>query len=359
MGKILGMKNHMQSQAFLDRRCSNRLLSLWEAQKQKEILKSLPPSIKIPFEAACNSRCVFCNHEHEDKRLTSSSDSFSFRRYLILREPLDNASTIALGTFGEPFMHRGFIRILNFIQNNYEGAKIAFSSNGTLLNEELIRKINMIRKLYLNISVNAADARTYAKIAGVNAFHRVIRNIRLLDNIQKRNKGLTLMLSYVLIKQNIAGVPDFINLAASLNIREVSLTPLIITHARLNEYSLDDIAQKAHKILRRAASIARHYNIRLRCYNAGGGIEAPGVVSESRCYYPWREFNIKKNGDVFFCNSNIIAGNVFRQDISEIWNGKIYRIYRATVNTENILPICMACPVKDRNIFSFRKFIVN
>lgn len=291
-------------------------------------------------------------------RLLPASGNFNIRRYLIYQKPLNYTSTIALGTFGEPFMHQGFFRALDFIQNNYGGAKIGFSSNGTLLNKELAGKINMIKKLYLNISVNAADARTYAKITGVDAFHRVVKNIGILDNIQKKNKGLTLTLSYVLIKQNIAGVPDFINLAASLNIREVVLMPLIITHAHLNECSLDDDAEKAHKILRRAAGIARRRNIKLRCYNVDERMDGSGAAGDRRCYYPWKEFNIKANGDVFFCNSNIIAGNVFRQDINEIWNGKTYRIYRATVNTDNLLPICAACPVKNHNIFSFRKLTV-
>jgi len=344
-----------QLETFTKRQRDNYLLNLWEMQKQRQVLSSLPISIQLPFETACNANCIFC--AQRIKHESPVADKFDLRHYLIYRKPLHSALTIGFGMVGEPFMYPAFTNVLRFMQDNFRAAKISFSTNGILLNKKIASMLGAAKKLHLNISVNAADHLTYLKVMGVDAFSKVIANIRLVADVQRKNKGLTLSLSYVLMKQNIAGVPDFINLAAAFNIKEVDLFPLIITDSNLNKCSLkEDALGKTLKILRRAARIARHNNIKLSCLRLDKGTHSWNMFNKRlTCHFPWQDFKIRKNGNIYICcYSTIPAGNIFKQDMNEIWNGKVYRAYRMTVNTRRLLSNCAACPMKNLNAFSFR-----
>ena len=65
-----------------------------------------------------------------------------------------------------------------------------------------------------------------------------------------------------------------------------------------------------------------------------------------KCTMPWFETVILGNGDVVTCRdySDVVAGNIKEQKLSEIWNNDIYRKFRLLLKEKGgLLPVCARC----------------
>jgi MoaA/NifB/PqqE/SkfB family radical SAM enzyme len=63
-----------------------------------------------------------------------------------------------------------------------------------------------------------------------------------------------------------------------------------------------------------------------------------------KCSFPWLYAEINTRGDVSCCHTfyDLVCGNVYRQSLTEIWNGDRIKEIRAHVK-KTLFPICTAC----------------
>lgn len=346
-----------------------------------DILHSFPIDIALSTGDKCNLKCIFCI----DREPNEDYKNITFKQFLRLKPLLAFASHIQIQGSGEPLFNPDYEKIFEYITKQCEGAYVSFNTNGILLDEEWISKLISNENIYINISVNAASEETYHCIMGKNYFEEVIINIKSLiktrDNKEKVSPYVSI--SFVAMEQNIHEFPEFINLANDLGINRVILRDLIILRKEHEKYSLFNHYDKTTKALHQAFKNAKKRNILIdtswfpidRFLNNDFKVAEDSKFIEysylnccpytsslnacfsKKCYDPWTSLTVCTAGDVeICCYSDAIAGNIYEQSFSEIWNGGTYRYYRKKVNTPYIPYDCSRCVKKrfteiDRNLY--------
>lgn len=86
---------------------------------------------------------------------------------------------------GEPFLREDFLDILGYC--HAKGITTCVSTNGTVLDEPLVRKLKTMRSLYLQVSLDGATAGTNDAIRGKGTFDRIVHALKLLVAHDFRN----------------------------------------------------------------------------------------------------------------------------------------------------------------------------
>jgi len=336
----------------------NKRLNQKERSLQKEILESYPVNAILSTGMKCNNRCIFCT-DRSPKSL-HLYDNLSFEKLVELCEPLKYATTVGLYGWGEPLLNPDYERMFDYVVENFPGIEINISTNGILVNGKWIRKFVSGRRLSINVSLNAANAKTYQILAQNDQFNRIIENVKsLLALREKENKSSPeVVFSFVAIKENIMELPDFIRLAAKLGVNKVVVQDLILLNQSLKKHSLTSYAELAKSIFLVALKSAREVGIQLFPFvpvyflhtdsdSFGEDGELERKISGSYCIDPWIYLMISMEGDVTICcYSKEIMGNLLRERLADIWNGEKYRYFRSKVNSSDPPKDCKKCPRK-------------
>jgi radical SAM protein with 4Fe4S-binding SPASM domain len=112
-------------------------------------------------------------------------------------------------TGGEPFLKKELFPLLKYLEKSDHVSRVGILSNGTLLDNHIVSKLQTFSKLYyVQISLDGASPKTHDAIRGDGSFEKAIHGIRLL----KRNK-IKVRVMFTLHKKNMKEVPALIDLA--------------------------------------------------------------------------------------------------------------------------------------------------
>lgn len=130
---------------------------------------SVPPVyIEISPVGQCNHRCTFCAPEmlgYVERQLDADLLALRLQEMKLLRERDPDGlgiKSIQYAGEGEPTLHRDLVRI--FEATRQAGIDIGMLTNGTGLSEKLARGIIPLVNGYIQASINAGTAESYAKI---------------------------------------------------------------------------------------------------------------------------------------------------------------------------------------------------
>ena len=336
----------------------NDKLNQEERPAQKEVLESFPVNVISPTGTRCNNRCIFCT-DRSPETLSHYSD-FPFEKWVKLSEPLEYATSLGLYGWGEPLFNPDYEKMFDYVVENFAGIEINITTNGILMNGKWTEKFSSYDRLSINVSLNAANARTYKLLSGNDQFDRIIENIRRIKDLGgKRGKGSPeIVLSFVAIKENIVELPDFVRLASNLGIRRVVVQDLIILNEGLRAHSLTPYADFAKSIFLVALDLAKEKGILLipfvpvyflptdsDAFVEDGKLERKNTAGF--CHEPWTYLRISSEGEIKpCCFSDETMGNLYQEKLAEIWNGKKYRYLRKYVNSQELPEDCKRCPKK-------------
>jgi len=261
----------------------------------------------------------------------------------ILTKMAEDGVFIVYYTGGEPFVRRDFMEILKY--TSMLGLKIGISTNGLLLNDDVVRELAKLDVIKVQVSLDGASKETHEFIRGPNTFERTISNIEKLvkNNI---DTGIT----FVCHKGNVHELGDVIRLALRLQVKGVKISPLMPWgRARevLSEYVFPSFTDRV-RLITTVNSITKELGVNLRneLYIDVGEPEehenpygCPLVMG----------LTILPNGDVIPCeifaerlNDEVLLGNLINQDISDIWNSPKAKMFRDHACISN--KTCYLCP---------------
>lgn len=167
-------------------------------QALKRRSERLPLSVSIELTERCNLRCVHCyiNRPAGDAgALSHELDLASWERIL---DQVAQAGTLwLLYTGGDPLLRRDFQEL--FMAAKRRGFLVTLFTNGTLLDEELVRLWREYPPRRVEITLYGATEATYERVTRVpGSFARCLRGIDLLHRY-----GIPLELKAVLMRQNV------------------------------------------------------------------------------------------------------------------------------------------------------------
>ena len=349
----------------------NHARNMQEQYEQREVLRSKPLHVAVPTGNRCNLRCVFCTDRGPDDGYTD----LTFEQFLRFTDPIECASLVQLYGWGEPLVNPDYERMFDHVAERYAGTRIYISTNGVLLTDRWVDKIVSYGKCLVNVSLNAATRKTYARIAQADRFRRVIDNVgRLVRARAERGDGNPVQsLSFVAIRPNVHELARFVALCDKVGVRYAIVQDLSILEDRHRGLFVGDAEEEARASFLAAAEMARargvyldaftHYPVGYFAHDRGDyaqlnlprdclpvweqGDEVLFYPQPGECYEPYQTFLVSQNGAVTTCcRAREVMGNLLEQSFDEIWNGETYRAYRRTINSFRPPGACRSCPVK-------------
>ncbi len=134
-----------------------------------------PVNITLEITQRCNLRCVHCL---SDAGLASDSELSTKE----CRELVDHLAAIKVFQVniggGEPFIREDFLDLIDYCHE--KGIVTCVSTNGTLIDSRMARRLSRLKMLYLQVSLDGATAEVNDAIRGTGTYPMALKAISLL-----------------------------------------------------------------------------------------------------------------------------------------------------------------------------------
>lgn len=146
--------------------------------RKELIYKMLMAPVNVTWEVTrcCNLACRHCLSADATKW---AKEELNLNQCQQLIDELNQMKVFQVNFGGgEPFMREDFLEILEYTQER--GIIACVSTNGTLLDESLARKLKQMDSLYIQISLDGATRETNDSIRGKGTYDRILSGLELL-----------------------------------------------------------------------------------------------------------------------------------------------------------------------------------
>ncbi len=283
----------------------------------------------------CNFHCVMCDVPSRDRILRDRGLKELSTEQIkgVLRDFRDLGVSGVAFTGGEPFLRKDIFDLLKYSRKLRLYTHI--STNGSVFNEENVKKTLDTGIDSINISLDGASKETHDKIRNFpGAFDKAIGAIERIDRMRKdKNIPVRLKIVAVINKRNIDEIQDLLNLRSTLNADSIefipeeafstaemkSPTPADVDFLqKVRKYSklLLDLKSKGEKIENSSSHLALFPK-------AFGKEQIP-----FNCYAGYNSIAVDCFGEIYPCapwyNWDKGVGNIADQGLKEFWYSKGY-----------------------------------
>ncbi|MEI7751539.1 MAG: radical SAM protein [Candidatus Omnitrophota bacterium] len=313
-----------------------RDFGFWLSRKSGYPLVS-PDTLQISLTSRCNLRCKMCDvWENAEK-----TDELTLCE---IKPVMDQCSQWGIKEVnlcgGEPLLRDVCFDIIKHAKDL--GMRVILTTNGTLINENMAKRLIESKLDILTISVDGARAETHDKIRGqAGAFEKIISGIKHLNELGKSSDLVKVMI-LTLSNYNLDELEEYFALAKSLSIHSLYITPVVPNNVKLYERELragqdglwisGERLKKLDEVLGKLDSHQKkQYGLNypsfplLRKYFRNEVAEKEWV-----CFSGYRRFVLLPEGSIQMCGH--IIGNVrHTPSVKEIWHSKLAKQRRAEI----------------------------
>ncbi|HEY1598950.1 MAG TPA: radical SAM protein [Pirellulales bacterium] len=319
-----------------------------------------PVCLYLEVTNRCNLLCTTCPRTYEE--LEPPAD-LSWELFTRLVGQVPDLSRAVLHGVGEPMLVKSLPRMVGYLKAR--GVYVLFNTNGTVLNARNGRALIDAGLDELRVSLDASNRESFKTIRGADYFNRILRNVHVFRELQEREGIERPQVSLWLtgLKETIAELPAFVQVAADLGVKEIYLQRLVyfdraaVGYARPDQALFERVTRDEAIYLKEAETLARSLGI---AFNASGAASEPGLSLQkadddspwSLCRRPWSLMYITANGRALPCciapfamhgYENYTLGDATKQSLMEIWNGPAYRTFRGALLSNQPPATCANC----------------
>lgn len=277
----------------------------------------------LELTAACNASCPFCLRPSTDRRLRS--------QFLSLQEVKNVLNQVwSLGCFfveltgGEPLMHPHFRDIVDYARKL--GFAVAITTNGFLLDDDLINHLSQIGIYNLIISLHSVRDETYSRMFGVKRSVKPILNA--ISNIIA--KDIPVQVAFTATKLNIDEFTETRKFVKELGVGMVSLN---LVHERTDGSIPKSLMPTDEQI--KAVYLQNPEYLEMRTRKPSQALTC--VAGRSL-------LSIDFMGDVHPCTLfELPVGNIRKQSLKEIWETSPILQQIRSLKDEDFVQ-CIRCP---------------
>lgn len=320
-----------------------------------------PVCLYLEVTNRCNLLCETCPRTFE--ALEPPAD-MSYDLFLRIIDQMPDLERAVLHGVGEPMLVRELPRMIKTLKER--GVYVLFNTNGTLISVRQREWLVESGLDELRVSLDAADRVSFRKVRGRDFFGRIVRNVSLFVEHQKRVGAAKPIVSLWLtgMRETIAELGQFVALAAEMGVGEVYLQRLVFDEtgrglARPDQALFDRLRAEDEAAISAAEALAARLGIR---FDASGATE-PGLSLRrgeerapwSGCRRPWSLMYFTAHGRALPCciapfaardYASYTLGDATKETLGEIWNGAAYQEFRAgLLGSEPPLP-CRNCGLR-------------
>lgn len=325
---------------------------------------SLPKFLQIEPVGQCNLRCRMCPILFRKDGPPYGPPAFmELDAFRSLVDQFEGLEELHLQGLGEPMMHPGFFEMVRYAAG--KGIRVTTNTNLTLLNDRRAGECVSSGLFRIHVSIDGATAETYERIRVRSSFDKILRNMKLLIR-KKEEAGSRLPeihVVMVLMRQNLAELPDMVRLAANYGAGELFVQHLCndYTESGLPEQYLpmrDFVEQQTlvgadeqdiSTIFETSRALAQELRLQLRLPRLSLKVFPPGTPGSKRCDWPWRGAYVSYQGLAMPCcmvstPDRINLGNMKADGVQKVWDGGKYREFREQLDSEDDPPeVCKSC----------------
>ena len=344
---------------------ADRLRMLAGAGRLAEVTDVRPLKLEMDLLNKCNLRCPMCmmSHPSHYRRPLQQMSPALFER--LAAEIFRHVHALSFTLGAEPLLHPEFPRFLE-IASRYHIPQIYAVTNGILLTDVIARALVEHGMHVLAVSIDAACPETYRQIRIGGNWDRLMANLRGLQRIKRELGSQTprLELTFVLMRRNIAELPDLVELAAELGAYSVNAVHMVpFEGLDMASESCSLVKETTNEMLVRARARAEACGLLFGAPALFGAsaAEPPGAAGAARfglrvgqgarnaprCPFPWHFAAIDMLGDLVPCgwwHRQPGMGSLRSEPFLSIWNNERYRQLRAEHETGVLRETCRACP---------------
>jgi molybdenum cofactor biosynthesis enzyme MoaA len=275
---------------------------------------SFPSRIYLETVSTCNAQCVMCPHPlvRRDAMYLLETDVFQrcvdeIARHHEVRDvhPFNN---------NEPLTDRRLPKLIRYIRDRMPDVNVRIFTNGSLLTSDLAGALAESGLSAVTFSLHANTEATYHTVMKLKNFHRTCERIEFFHRlVGDRVKVKVIIVDLTLTREEAAqtkaywadrGIEAYVS-------RAVNWAGNLTDESCLPTYEFEDQPSPCHRVMDEMY------------------ISASGRAI--LCCADWRE--------------EVVFGTVHEQTLSAIWQGPLYRHYRAmhTARTIDSLMLCNIC----------------
>lgn len=347
-----------KSDVFLANKIENKIEFLSGATQ----LRSKPLKIEIALLDQCNLRCTMCLQTTFGKYEITEQQFHEIRALLPYLEIINwIGGEVFLSEYFEPL----FDEAVRYPQITHH-----LITNGLRIDDRWAEKLARSRTSLL-VSIDGFTKPTYERIRRGARFENLVASLGRLQKAFAAHPEVDvherLAINAVLMRDNLDEIEQIVPFAHRFGFGAVKISSIVPfepeseylrqnveTDPQLSAKFMDSIAPR---ILKEAAEKGIHVRHLPVCTRPGSApvekSDAPKSPVDSTlvtCAYPWGSlFSDAKGAVKPFCQCGTFsAGNVFKQPVSEIWNGDGMRRYRelAHINASEDL-LCWRCDMME------------
>jgi MoaA/NifB/PqqE/SkfB family radical SAM enzyme len=287
---------------------------------KEKINIEFPLILNIEPTNICNAHCYYCPRKTMIAAKGASYLGLDDFKKIVDQVSKSSKKLIMLNLHkdGEPLLHKDLPSMVEYAKGKEIATTIHLNTNGTLINTKVGRGIIEKNIDDITISVDASLEKTYFKLKGIKGLNKLEENIkRILD-----------------FRDTIGG--------------QTTIRVKIMEFKDLENGEIDMFIDKW-------ANIADEVQV-TGVHNWSGAIERLEITDEQStnrypCVLLWYMLAINSNGEASVCSVDWdysgVVGDIHRQSIKEIWNGKCIRDIRKKhlEGIWNCPDVCKECVV--------------
>jgi MoaA/NifB/PqqE/SkfB family radical SAM enzyme len=319
----------------------------------------LPSPVEAYFEVAnrCNSKCATCPLTFSPQE---AGRQLSLDEFTSLVDQMPDLRRAVLQGVGEPLLNRDLAPMIAYLRQR--GVHTVFNTNAALLTRR--RQVELIHSGLdeLRVSLDGSTPETYLRIRGIPAFDRVVHNVGEMVATRRELGSPTPRLSIWMtaLRENLAELPEVVDLAARLGVEEVYLQRLVFWGEGLatRDQSVFSARAEAERIIADAEFRAERHGISLRGADAASPrsslIDRPPPTAQPwrACSRPLRLAYVTAQGTALPCCiapftdapfESMRLGNYLEEGVAAVWNGEAYRRFRDQLYSSEPPATCRNC----------------
>ena len=286
-----------------------------------------PPIVFLQITDQCNLRCKHCftqKHYNKNRKNLSTSELIKLLNEL---ECLGVCEVIIGG--GEPLLRKDLFDIINYCNELH--IRPSFTTNGTLVNNEILCQLKKIKVGYIKVSLDGPKE-IHEEIREKGTFDLAIEGIKKIVDI-----GIDVGIRTVLTSLNLNDIEQLINIAEQIKCKSITFSTLrpsgmaAETPELLNNLNKENYRKALDKIIMLKEKHQINISISEDAPYIQGVSKDNGVYEELLpqfgCPAKGSVCEIDAYGNVSPCGflkgllgEKMIGGNIRDDDFIDIWN---------------------------------------
>ncbi len=300
----------------------------------------------------CNLKCIHCRATAQPER--SPDELTTQQAFQVIDEIADFCSPILILTGGEPLYRPDFFEIASYA--HLKGITLAMASNGTLITEEIAKKIKASGIRRVAISFDGPSASIHDHFRGLQGSFQQA----LTGAAHVKAQGLQLQFNTTITSHNVDYLEEMITLSQDMDVDALHLFMLvpvgcgvqIVESNMLSDKRYEEVLEWFYNRSREVnfeirATCAPHYYRIMRQKAKENGeritVQSHGMAAVTKgCLAGTGVCFISHKGNVQPCGYlPVKAGNVLDEGFEQIWNhSSLFNKLRNPTSIEGKCGVC-------------------